>query len=576
MAIPLENIKSYVDALVAAGGTNADIKAAMDLYGVSPGQLAAAYNADPATVQAEYNRVQASPASRIQTFEQTGAAPTAQPNLRGQVTSFPEGTGTPSTGPVGGTARTTVPATTAVRGQATSFPEGTGTPSTGPVGGTVRTTTSQPSSSITISPESFNTSGSLSFTGPGTQPATGADQQTLAERYSTEFFNAIRNNDRQTASAVLAQAGIDFPGINLLDIAAQNVNAELLPPSVVRSISGEDNVATANELRNYILRMGTETSADLAPVPSPVTVPSANIPGGYAPLPAAPGESRIDPIIRPYLEDALGKARSLFEMGQQPQLYPGQMFVSPSAETLESLGAQTDLARMATPFYQQAAEGLDVGLRGLETTASGAFLGGSPYRDAMISAATRPLTQQFTEEVMPGIQSTFSRAGRLGSGAQGAVTGRATEGFTRALGDVTSRIAAEDYARERGFQEEALRDVISGASNLGNVYSSFLAPSTTLANVGAQREAIAGQPLQESIRRFDYAQNLPQQQLANYVATIYGSPLGGMTAGQPQPQGNTTLQNIGDLFSVAQAIPTAVGGVQQGYDFVRGIFNRAF
>jgi hypothetical protein len=138
---------------------------------------------------------------------------------------------------------------------------------------------------------------------------------------------------------------------------------------------------------------------------------------------------------------------------------------------------------------------------------------------------------------------------------------------------VTSRIAAEDYARERGFQEEALRDVISGASNLGNVYSSFLAPSTTLANVGAQREAIAGQPLQESIRRFDYAQNLPQQQFANYMASIYGSPLGGMTAGQPQPQGNTTLQNIGDLFSVAESIPTAISGVKQGYDFISGLFR---
>jgi hypothetical protein len=134
----------------------------------------------------------------------------------------------------------------------------------------------------------------------------------------------------------------------------------------------------------------------------------------------------------------------------------------------------------------------------LRKTAAGSFLGGATfknaagedvnYRDALISAATRPLTQQFTEEVMPGIQSTFSRAGRLGSGAQGAVTGRATEGFTRALGDVTSRIAAEDYARERGFQEAATSDVISWrGTTRAYVFSSFLAPSTAyLPDVGAQ------------------------------------------------------------------------------------------
>jgi hypothetical protein len=150
---------------------------------------------------------------------------------------------------------------------------------------------------------------------------------------------------------------------------------------------------------------------------------------------------------------------------------------------------------------------------------------------------------------MPGIQSTFSRAGRLGSGAQGAVTGRATEGFTRALGDVTSRIAAEDYARERGFQEAATRDVILGLE-LGECTSSFLAPSTALADVGARREAISSQPLAESMRRFEYTQNLPQDQFAKYMASIYGSPLGTNTAA-PAMTGSSTLQNIGAVANIA-------------------------
>jgi hypothetical protein len=109
---------------------------------------------------------------------------------------------------------------------------------------------------------------------------------------------------------------------------------------------------------------------------------------------------------------------------------------------------------------------------------------------------------------------------------------------------VTSRIAAEDYARERGFQEAATRDVISGASNLGNVFSSFLAPSQALGQVGAQREAISGQPLAESMRRFEYTQNLPQQQFANYMASIYGSPLGNVTQRQ-DAQVNRLGQTLG-------------------------------
>jgi hypothetical protein len=298
-------------------------------------------------------------------------------------------------------------------------------------------------------------------------------------------------------------------------------------------------------------------SSTFVPNRQPTTTDSRPI---VDPLAAAGGESQIDPVIAPYLSEALGRARSLFLTGAQPELYPGQMFVGPSAQTETALTQMEQLAGAAAPFYKEAAGGVTAGLEGLRKTAAGSFLGGATfknaagedvnYRDALISAATRPLTQQFTEEVMPGIQSTFSRAGRLGSGAQGAVTGRATEGFTRALGDVTSRIAAEDYARERAFQEAATRDVLLGAGRLGDITSSFLAPSSVLADVGARREAISSQPLAESMRRFEYTQNLPQDQFAKYMASIYGSPLGAASAA-PAMTGSSTLQNIGAVANIA-------------------------
>jgi hypothetical protein len=65
-----------------------------------------------------------------------------------------------------------------------------------------------------------------------------------------------------------------------------------------------------------------------------------------------------------------------------------------------------------------------------------------------------------------------------------------------------------------------------------------------LAGVGAQREAIAGQPLQESIRRFEYAQQQPYQQLGGYLSSIYGSPLGNVTQRQ-DAQVNRLGQTLG-------------------------------
>ena len=374
----------------------------------------------------------------------------------------------------------------------------------------------------------------------------------MATEAELNLFNQLMATGDYAGAARVAQQA----GYNPSDVAAY----------INQNLAGLNLPTNANISADVVQSLYTPTPTPTIP-PTPVNVPTGPVPGsGYTaptvdPLAPGAGESQIDPVIAPYLSEALARARSLFLTGAQPELYPGQMYVSPSEQTLSALSGMETIAGAAQPFYETAAGGVMTGLTGLEKTAAGDFLGGSPYQQAMIEAATRPLTQQFTEQVMPGIQSQFSQAGRLGSGAQAAVTGRATEGFTRALGDVTSRIAAEDYARERGFQEAATRDVISGASNLGNVFSSFLAPSTTLANVGAAREAIAGQPLEESIRRFEYTQNLPREQFANYMASIYGSPLGGASAA-PEMAGNTTLQNIGGFLSTAATIPSAVRGFQ--------------
>jgi len=289
------------------------------------------------------------------------------------------------------------------------------------------------------------------------------------------------------------------------------------------------------------------------------------------PLPAGQGTSNIDPIIAPYLEEALGRARSLF-LGPGPEFFPERTYVPPSAETLEALSNLTKYARGATPFLEEAGGAFMTGLRGLEKTAKGDFLSGSPYRDAMISAATRPLTQQFGEQVLPGISSQYSAAGRYGSGAMQRAQERATEGYTRALGDVSATITAQDYARERGFQEAAKRDVGTYARTLPSLYQGFLAPSETLARVGGMREAISAQPLAESMQRFEFGQRQPYEQLSGFLGSIYGSPLSSRGAA-PEVTSNRSLQNIGTALSFLSGVPSAVEGAKKGYEFLSGMLT---
>ncbi len=295
---------------------------------------------------------------------------------------------------------------------------------------------------------------------------------------------------------------------------------------------------------------------------------------GQGALPAAlgtsSGESKIDPALRPYLEMGLQRANQLF-FGAQPQLFPGQMYVSPSAQTLQALSQQEALATGAQPTLEAAQQAYQASLGQIGQTAAGGFLQGSPYRDAMVQAATRPITQQFGEQVLPGVASLYSKAGRYGSGAMERAIGGATEAYGRALGDVSSNIVGQDYARERGLQQQAQMGQAALAQAAPSFFQMGFLPSQALATVGAAREGIAAQPLQEQIQRYQYAQQLPYQQLQGFLSSVYGTPMGSSQFGQvPQAQTNRTAQNLGIASTIGGLIPES--SRKQIIDYIGSFF----
>lgn len=249
--------------------------------------------------------------------------------------------------------------------------------------------------------------------------------------------------------------------------------------------------------------------------------------------------SRIDPALLPYLQTGLKRAEELFLTGPQPTFFPRQTFVAPSEQRLAALTAQEQAATGAAPILGAAQQAYTTSLGQIGQTAAGGFLGGSPYRDQLIAAATRPLTQQFESQVIPGISSLFSRAGRYGSGAMEQALGRATESYGRALGDVSASLAAQDYARERGLQQQAQLGQAALAQSAPSFFQMGFLPGQALETVGAAREAIAAQPLQEEIARFNFEQQVPRQSLQTFLSSVYGSP---MAASQyaPIPQAQTS------------------------------------
>jgi hypothetical protein len=314
-----------------------------------------------------------------------------------------------------------------------------------------------------------------------------------------------------------------------------------------------------------------DATGQFSPNPSQyVTTPYAPAPRFLPSEPITPGTGSNISAVQPFLNEGLRQAQELF-LRQQPQMFPGQTYVSPSEQTLTALQAQENIARQQSPLLGAAQGAFLQSLGGISNTAAGQYLNANPYQQQMMQAATRPLEQAFSNQVLPGISSLYSKSGRLGSGSMERALSSASEGFGRSIGDITANIAGSQFQQERGLQQQAALQLANLAQQAPSLYGQQFIPSQQLAQIGAQREAIAGQPLQEAMNRFSYEQQLPYQQLSGFLSSVYGSPLGSFGTPAPmQPANRVTGALAGGLagglggYALGQAFPS-IGGFAGGY-----------
>lgn len=237
-----------------------------------------------------------------------------------------------------------------------------------------------------------------------------------------------------------------------------------------------------------------------------------------------------------YLTDVFSRAKDL--SNQPMSYYPNSTVVPFSNQTESALQGIENRATSGSPVLQ-------AGQQAIQDTASGNYLSaGNPYFQDMLSASMRPVTENFTENVLPGIQATFSSSGRYGSGAQQKAVESATDALTRNLADVAGGLGYQNYGAERDRMTQAaqLSPTLASAdyTDLGQ-----------LQNVGQAREAMAGAQLQEDINRYNFNQNEARQRLGDYAALVAGGSYGGSSSTTQPIYSNPTANALGLLSSGA-------------------------
>lgn len=251
--------------------------------------------------------------------------------------------------------------------------------------------------------------------------------------------------------------------------------------------------------------------------------------------------------LQPYLIGALGDAQNVYKKGA-PSYYPGQTVAPMSGYSSASLNAMAQRAASGSPLMKSAQDELN-------KTISGQYLSaGNPYFQQAVDAAARPIREAFAGEVMPGIDSNFSAAGRYGSGMQQEAYNDANTALGRQISDMASQMAYQNYAAERDNQ---MRGMLFAPEMANQDYRDI----SMLGLAGAGFDEYNQQQIDADKARYDYNANKDMQWLQNYIGLLGGPPPPTST-NQTKTPTPSTLATIGGyvLSNVGNAAKAFGGG----------------
>jgi len=291
-------------------------------------------------------------------------------------------------------------------------------------------------------------------------------------------------------------------------------------------------------------------------------------------------KTELDPTVKPYVDYGLSESQRLYQAGPM-EFYPGQTYVGPSQMTQTGMQAAQQRAMAGSPLTQGAQQtvgalqtatnpalggfadvygrsGSNPAMGMTQQTAQGGYLGGNPFFQGAFQPAARAAQDKF-EQSIRSIGSQASKSGRYGSGAMGQLQDRSSGQFAQALTDTAGQLAYGNYGAERGLQEQAIQNVgnisnqglqtqLQAVGGLGQtaasdyqrqLQASLASPDMAaqdyadiqrMIDLGQMQEGYQEMALGDSMNRFNFSQQAPQNSLQSFLSAAFGSPQGSVTS----------------------------------------------
>ncbi len=231
----------------------------------------------------------------------------------------------------------------------------------------------------------------------------------------------------------------------------------------------------------------------------------------------------------PYLQQGFGAAQNLFS-NYTPQFYPGQQVAPFSGAQDTALNKIIGQAGQTDPTAQAAQQ--------FSTdTLNGKYLNSNPYMDQT--------AQSVLSQVVPQIQSQFVHGNSMSNPAAAYAT---AQGATSALAPI-----------EYGQYQQNMDNMLKTAALAPQTQAlSYFAPGQMF-NAGQAQQQQQQQGINADTNKWNYYQQLPYQQLQNFLGSVTGN-YGGTTT-QKDPYSINPLAATGSLIGGLQGMGGGFAGL---------------
>lgn len=246
---------------------------------------------------------------------------------------------------------------------------------------------------------------------------------------------------------------------------------------------------------------------------------------------------------QPYLKEVFAQAQNLYHNGgMAPSYYPGQSVADQSDWTKQALQMQANRAQNGSPLIDNASNAMNnittgqaladnEGLNVLNQLAQE----DNPYADELF--------QRANSQTQAGLESSFNRAGRYGSGAHEAAAADAANNLaTQMYSALWDKRADAAQAAGQLYNTGIGQQVVAGQTGQQLANQAYT-DAAALSEAGGIMDEYNQQLINADIERWNYNQNRDLQALQNYNNLIQGS-YGGTTTSTGQQSTGSTLGNV--------------------------------